>query len=51
MSMGRVSHLELGNKERVKGVHILDRLGVRLQNSQKIGFVVHHDSEWSLVVE
>ena len=32
-------------------MHILARLGVRLENSQKWGFMVHHNSKSSLVVK
>ncbi|XP_069150485.1 uncharacterized protein [Solanum lycopersicum] len=51
MSMGCVSHVEEDKKELVKDVHRLARLGVRLDDSQNGGFMVHHNSDSSLVVE
>ena len=51
MSMGCVSHVEEDKKELVKDVHRLDRLGVRLEDSPIGGFMVHHNSDSSLVVE
>ena len=51
MSMGSVSHVDDGKKDLVKDVHKLDLLGVRLEDSPEEGFMVHHNSESSLVVE
>ena len=51
MTMGSVSHVEEEKKELVKDVHRLDRLGVRLEDSPIGGFMVHHNSDSSLVVE
>ena len=49
--MGSVAHFHNVKKEFVKEVHILARLGVRLEDSPKEGSMVHHNSESSLVVE
>ena len=51
MTMGTVYHIEEANKYLVKDVHRLDRLGVRLEDSPNGGFMVHHNSKSSLVVE
>ena len=51
MTMGSVSHIEEAKKDIVKDVHRLARLVVRLDDSQNSGFMVHHNSESSLVVE
>ena len=51
MTMGGVSHVEEGQDDVVKDVHRLDRLGVRLEDSPKGGFMVHNNPESSLVVE
>ena len=51
MPMGRLSHIEEGKKHLVKDVHRFARLGVRLEDSPNCGFVVHNNSESSLVVE
>ena len=51
MTIGSVAHVEEGKKELVKDVHRLSRLGVRLEDSMKGGFMNHHNSESSLVVE
>ena len=45
MIMGNVSHLEKSKKDLVKDVHRLDKFGVRLEDSQNGGFMVHHNSE------
>ena len=50
MSISNIAHVEDCKKELVKDVHILARLGVRLKDSPKGGFMVHHNSESSLVV-
>ena len=49
--IGRVSHVEEGNKDLVKDVHTLAWLVVWLENSPNGGFVVHRKSKSSLVVE
>ena len=49
--MDSVSHVEESKKDLVKDVHRLARLGVRLKDSPNGGFMVHHNSESSLVVE
>ena len=51
MIMGSVSHMEEAKKYLVKDVHRLDRLGVRLEDSPNGDFMVHHNSESSLMVE
>ena len=43
--MGSVSHVEEEKKELVKDVHVLDLLGVRLEDSPNGGFMVHHKSD------
>ena len=44
MTMITVSHVEEASKDLVKDVHRLSRLGVRLEDSPNIGFIVHHKS-------
>ena len=51
MNMGSVSHIDEAKKDIVKDVHRLARFGVRLEYSPDGGFMVHHNSESSLVVE
>ena len=51
MTMVSVSHVEEEKKELVKEVHRLDPLGVRLEYSTNGGFMVHHNSNSSLVVK
>ncbi|XP_015164045.1 uncharacterized protein [Solanum tuberosum] len=51
VSMVSVAHIEDEKKELVREVHRLARLGVQLRDSSKGGFMVHHCSESSLVVE
>ena len=51
MIMGSVSQLEETNKDVVKDVHRLARFGVRLKDSFNGCFVVHNNSESSLVLE
>ena len=46
-----MSYVEEENKELVKDVHRFARLGVRLEDSPNGGFMVHHNSDSSLVVE
>ena len=50
MTMGSVSHVEESKKDLFKDVHRLARLGVRLEDSPNGVFMVHHNSESSLVV-
>ncbi|XP_015161952.1 uncharacterized protein, partial [Solanum tuberosum] len=49
--MGSVAHIEDEKKELVCDVHRLARLGVQLVDSTKGGFMVHHISESSFVVD
>ena len=51
MTVGSVSHVEESKKDLVRYVHRLSRLGVRLEDSPNCGFMFHHNSESSLVVE
>ena len=51
MTMGSMSHVEEIKKDLVKDFHRLSILGVRLEDSSNGGFMVHHNSESSLVVE
>ena len=51
MTMGSVSHVEEAKKDLVRDVHRMARLGVRLEDSPDGCFMVHHNSESSLVVE
>ena len=51
MTMGCVSHIEKSKTNLVKDVHMLARLGVRLEDSLNGGFMVDQNSEPSLVVE
>ena len=51
MIIGSVSHVEEANKDLVKDVHTLDGLGVRLDDSQNGGFIVHNNFESTLVVD
>ena len=51
MTMGSVSHVEEEKNELVKDVHRLARLGLRLEDTPNGGFMVHHNSNSSLVVE
>ena len=51
MSMGSVAHVGEGEKELVKDVHRLARMGVQLEDSSKGGVMVLHNFESSLVVE
>ncbi|XP_069155670.1 uncharacterized protein [Solanum lycopersicum] len=51
MRKGSTSHVEDGNKELVKHIHRLARLGVRLVYSTSRGVSVHPSSESSLLVE
>ena len=51
MTMGSVFHVEVSKKYLVKDVHRLARLGFRLEYSPYSGYMVHHNSESSLVVE
>ena len=49
--MGSVSQIDKAKKDLVKYVHRLARFGVRLDDSSNGGFIVHHNSESSLVFE
>ena len=51
MTMGSVSMFNKGKKYLVKDVHRLTRLGIWLEDSPNSGFVVHNNSESSLVLE
>ena len=51
MSIGIIAHVTDNKIVLVKEVHRLDRLSVRLEDFSKGGFMVHHTSESSLVVE
>ena len=51
MTMGSVSHVEQKNKELVKNVHRLARLGLRLEDYINGRFMVHHKSDSLLLVE
>ena len=51
MTLGSVSHVEDKMKEPLRDVHRLSRLGVKLVDSSKVGFTVHHSSESSVVVD
>ena len=51
MSMGSVFHIEEANEDLVKYVHKVAQLRVRLEDSPNGGFMVHDNSESSLVVE
>ena len=48
---GSVSHIDEAKKDLVKDVHRLVRLGVRLEIFLNGGFMVHYNSESSLIVE
>ena len=50
-TMGSVSHIDDSKKYLVRDVHRLSRLGVILEDSSDGGFMVHDNSESSLVVE
>ena len=47
----RVFHVEEDKKDLVKNVHRLAHLGVILEDYPNDGFIVHHNSELSLIVE
>ena len=51
MAMGSVSHVDEEKKELAKDVHRLSLLGVRLEDSPNGCYMVHHNSDSSLVVE
>ena len=51
MTMGSVYHVKNEKKELMKDVHMLARLGVWLDDSPNGGFMVHHKSDSSFVVE
>ena len=50
-TVGIVSYVDEQKKELVKDVHRFARLGVQLQDSPNGGFMVHQNSDSSLVVE
>ena len=49
MTIGSVSHVKENNKDQLKNVHRLARLGVRFEDFPNDGFMVHHKSESSLL--
>ena len=51
LSLGSVAHVEEENKELVKEVHRLARLGVRLMSISDSGVIVQNGAESSFVVE
>ena len=51
ITLGIVSHVEGANKDIVRDVHRLARLGVRFKDVPNSGFMVHHHSKSSLLVE
>ena len=51
MTMGSVSHVKERKKDLMKDVHRLARLGVWSKDSSNGGFMVHNNSQSSLVVE
>lgn len=50
-ALSRVWLIWLMYNELVKDIHRLDKLGVRLKESSKCGFIVFDNSESSLVVD
>ena len=50
-TMGSVSHIDEDKKYLVKDVHRLARFDVRLEDSPNYTFMIHSNSESSLVVE
>ena len=51
ITKGSASHIDEAKKDQVKDVHRLAWLGVSLEDSLNGGFMVHHNSESSLVVQ
>ena len=51
MTMGSLSHVEEDKNDIEKDFHRFARLGDRFEDSPNGGFMVHHNSESSLVVE
>ena len=51
MTTGGVSHVEGAKKDLMEDVHRFARLGVKLEDPPNSCFMVHHNSESSLVVE
>ena len=51
ITMGILCHVEEDKKDLLKNVHRLASLGVRLEDSPNGGFMVHHNSDSSFVVE
>ena len=50
MNMGSVSHIEEGKKDLQKDVHRLARLGVQFEDFRNFCFMVHNNSDSSLVL-
>ena len=50
MTIGSVYHIGESKKDLVRDVHRFARLRVRLEDSSDGGFMVHHNSESSLIV-
>ena len=51
MTMGSVSHIDEAKKDLERDIHMFAMLGVRLGDYSDGGFMVHDNSESSLVVE
>ena len=51
ITMGSVCHIDESKKDLVMDVHRLSRMGVILEDSPNGGFMVHHYSQSSLLVE
>ena len=51
MTMGSASHINEAEKDLVKDVHRLARLGVRLEDSPNGCFMVHHNSKSLLAID
>ena len=51
LNLGSISHIDEAKQDVVKDIHSLDRLGMRLDGFPCGGFMVHHNSKLSLVVE
>ena len=45
MTMGSISHVDEAKKDLAREVHILSRLGVRLESSPDGGAILYHNSE------
>ena len=44
VTMGSVSHVEKAKRDQVKDIHRFDRLGVRLEDSPRTNYMLHHNS-------